>query len=277
VPRRLRIGIADTRARHPPASCLLRRTRIAHIKNLITLVVELIVGDEVGRTRRHVHVFAVAKPELVHAARFLARAVNERDRLRLLGRRYVEQLEARRLLPRLLHLIGNRHDVADYLERIGAHVGLRQLGLHHHLRIARVGYVDSGEILRRAFVRKPDDAAAILGDLDRHALAHPAKAFQLVMRDELEIPFDLVARHFCPSNVMPREGGASSNRYRVRERCSLPRPFGVYWVARLRGRWTACYAPARAFSMKSGRSAFDQSGTADIFFSFSRISACSCM
>jgi hypothetical protein len=37
------------------------------------------------------------------------------------------------------------------------------------------------------------------------------------------------------------------------------------------------YAPALAFSMKSGRSAFDQSGIAAIFFSFSKISACSCM
>ncbi len=36
-------------------------------------------------------------------------------------------------------------------------------------------------------------------------------------------------------------------------------------------------APARAFSIKSGRSAFPQSGMALIFFSRSRISACSCM
>ena len=33
-----------------------------------------------------------------------------------------------------------------------------------------------GEILRRAFVREPDDAPAVLGDLDRHALAHAAEA-----------------------------------------------------------------------------------------------------
>ena len=37
------------------------------------------------------------------------------------------------------------------------------------------------------------------------------------------------------------------------------------------------HAPTRAFSMKSGRSAFYQSGIAAIFFSFSRISACCCM
>ncbi len=40
---------------------------------------------------------------------------------------------------------------------------------------------------------------------------------------------------------------------------------------------TLHYAPRRAFSMKSGRSALAQSGTARIFFSLSRISACSCM
>ena len=41
-------------------------------------------------------------------------------------------------------------------------------------------------------VREPDDAPSVLCDLDRHTLAHPAEALQLVMRDELEIPFDRV-------------------------------------------------------------------------------------
>ena len=72
----------------------LRTSKIA-----VELVVELVVRDEVRRARRHVDVLAVAEPELVHAARFGARAVDERDRLRLLRHRDVEQLEARRLLP----------------------------------------------------------------------------------------------------------------------------------------------------------------------------------
>src|SRR5205085_10590490 len=55
---------------------------------------------------------------------------------------------------------------------------------------ARVRHIEGGEILRRALVRKPDDAPAVFGDLDRHALAHAAEALQLVVREELEIPLD---------------------------------------------------------------------------------------
>ena len=284
--RRRRLRIADARARHPPAPDLLRRGRIAHVEDLVALVVELVVRDEIGRARRHVHVLAVAEPELVHAARFLARAVHEGDRLRLLRHRDVEQLEAGRLLPRLLALVGDRHDVADHLERIRAHVALRQLGLHHDLRLARVGDIDRGEILRRALVREPDDAPSILGDLDRHALAHAAEAFELVMREELEIPFDLVGH-----NGSLRWGDQTSSSWP-----GLSRPSRLGWhgasLVGVAGRQafapvfdglcpaTTCgesYAPARAFSMKSGRSALPQSGIAAIFFSRSRISACSCM
>ena len=90
----------------------------------------------------------------------------------------VEQLEAGRLLPVLLGLVGDRHDVADDLERVGAHVALRQVGLHDHLRLARVGDVDGGEVLRRALVREPQDAAAVRRDLDRHAFADAAEAVE---------------------------------------------------------------------------------------------------
>ena len=199
--------VANARARHPPAPGLLRRARIAHVEDLVALVVELIVRDEVAGARGHVHVFAVAEPELMHTARLVAGAVDERDRLRFFGHRNIEQFEARRLLPRLLHLISDRHDVAGDFERIGAHEGLRQLGLHHDLGLARIAHIDGGEILRRALMRKPDDAPAVLGDLDRHALAHAAKAFQLVMGDKLEIPFDLVG-HSCLQRSCRRGGGA---------------------------------------------------------------------
>src|SRR4029077_17337759 len=187
-----RPGVTHVRARHTPAAVPRRRRRIAHVEDLVALVVELVVRHEIGRARRHVHVFAVAEPELVHAARLVARAVHERYSFRLLRRRDVEQLEAGRLLPRLLALVGDRHDVPDDFERIRAHVTLRQIGLRDDLRLARVGDIDRGEILRRALVRQPDDTPPVLGELDRHTFAHAAEALQLVVRDELEIPFDLV-------------------------------------------------------------------------------------
>ena len=41
------------------------------------------------------------------------------------------------------------------------HVRLRQVGLHHHARLARIRHVDGGEVLWRALVREPQDAAAV--------------------------------------------------------------------------------------------------------------------
>ena len=67
---------------------------------------------------------------------------------------------------------------------------LRQVGLHHHLGLARIGDVDGGEILRRALVREPEDAAAVGRDLDRHAFAHAAEAVEHVMGEQLEVPGD---------------------------------------------------------------------------------------
>src|SRR5262245_46205566 len=70
---------------------------------------------------------------------------------------------------------------------------LRQVGLHHHARLARIGHVDGGEVLRRALVREPQDAAAVGRDLDRHAFAHAAEAVEQVMAEQLEIPGDRAA------------------------------------------------------------------------------------
>src|SRR6516165_11344103 len=59
-----------------------------------------------------------------------------------------------------------------------------------HLGLARIGHVDGGEILRRAFMREPEDTAAVGRDLDRHAFAHAAETVEQMMADELEIPGD---------------------------------------------------------------------------------------
>src|SRR5262249_5798880 len=61
---------------------------------------------------------------------------------------------------------------------------------------------DGGKILRRAFMREPEDAPAVRRDLDRHAFAHAAKAVEQVMGDELEVPRDRSAvaerpLHWC--------------------------------------------------------------------------------
>ena len=57
---------------------------------------------------------------------------------------------------------------------------MRQLGLHDDARVARVGHVDAGEILRRAFMRHPQHAPAA-GDLQADALADIAESGQRVV------------------------------------------------------------------------------------------------
>ena len=127
----------------------------------------------------------------MHAARGRTGTVEERHRLGVLGNRNVEQFHAGRLLPVLLRLVGDRHEIVrGAFERVRTHVWLRQIGLHHHLGIARIGDVDAGEVFRRALVRQPDDAPPVLGDLYRHAFAHAAEAAESVLGEELEVPDD---------------------------------------------------------------------------------------
>ena len=87
VARRRRDVVGGAGAGHPPAADLDRLRRIAHVDAAVELVVVRMARLEVGRARRHVHVFAVAEPQLMHAARGRARAVEERDRARLLRHR----------------------------------------------------------------------------------------------------------------------------------------------------------------------------------------------
>ncbi len=193
VARRRHHVVALLGAGHVPAADLDRLRRVAHVDAAIELVVVGMRRQEVGRARGAMHVFAVAEPELMHAARGLARAVEERDRARLLRHRDVEQLHAGRLLTLFLGLVSDGHDVPAGLQRVGAHVRLRQVGLHHDLGLARIGDVDGSKILRRALVRQPEDAAAVRRDLNRHALAHAAEPVEQVVAEQLEIPGDGLA------------------------------------------------------------------------------------
>jgi hypothetical protein len=109
------------------------------------------------------------------------------DRSWLFRRADIEQLEARRLEAELGHLVGHRHQVARHFEGIGAHLGVRQVGLHDHLGRARIADVDRGEVLGRAFVREPQHAAAVARELHRHALAHAAEAVERVLREQFHV------------------------------------------------------------------------------------------
>ncbi len=184
--RRRRI-VAFHGARQVPASERQRLRRVAHVDDAVDLVVLRIARLELRVGASHVHRGAVDEPQRMAAPRRRARGVEERDRARLLRHADVEQLEARRLQAEARHLVGDRHQIARGLERIGAHLGMRQIGLHDHSRRARIGDIDRGEVLRRALVREPQDAAPAARELHRHALAHAAKAVQAVLGEEFHV------------------------------------------------------------------------------------------
>ena len=142
-------------------------------------------------------VFAVGEPQLMDAARIQPRAVEKCDRARVLGHRNVEQFEPCGLQALVRGLVGDGHDVADRLQRVRAHMRLRQVAAGDDLGRARVADVDGGEVLRRALMGEPEDAAAVLGDLDRHAFADAAEAVELVVRQLAK--FQIAVSAMCPS------------------------------------------------------------------------------
>jgi hypothetical protein len=116
-----------------------------------------------------------------------ARGIEEGDRARALGLADIEELETCGLEAELADLVGHRHQLARDLEGVGAHLGVRQVGLHDDLRRARIAHIDRGEVLGRALVREPQHPAAVLGELHGHALAHPAEAVEAVVGKQLHV------------------------------------------------------------------------------------------
>src|SRR6185503_8151118 len=102
VPRQR--GLAFFGPGHPPTADLDRLRRIADVDAAVELVVERVTRLEVRRAGRHVHIFAIAEPQLMYAAGVCTRAIQERDRAWLLRHGQVEQLKPGRLLVDLLGL-----------------------------------------------------------------------------------------------------------------------------------------------------------------------------
>ena len=125
---------------------------------------------------------------MVHAAGRWAGGVEERDGPWLDRVLDVEDLEPRRLHAGRLRLISDDHEVADDVERVGAHLVVRQVRLRDHGELARVGDVHRRHILGRRFVGDPEHATAIPRELDGHALAAVAEAVERVLREEPHVP-----------------------------------------------------------------------------------------
>ena len=154
---------------------------------------------------------AIGEPQLVDAARMSARSGRKRRCCAGFPAPRCRTTRSRPAAGRAcVRLVGDGHDVADRLQRIGAHLRLRQVGAGDDFRRARVADIDRREILRRAFMREPQDAPPVLGELHRHAFAHPAEAVERVVPEQLEIPHQRVARRRALGHVglIGKIGGA---------------------------------------------------------------------
>src|SRR5437763_1200279 len=69
APLRRRRRVAFARTRTPPAADLDRTGGVAHVDDAVELVVEGVARLDVCGAARHVHEFAVDKPQCVDAAR----------------------------------------------------------------------------------------------------------------------------------------------------------------------------------------------------------------
>src|ERR1700724_4584471 len=67
-------------------------------------------------------------------------------------------------------------------------MGLPQIRLYPHFRLARSGDIDRGEILRRALMGEPENAPTVGRDLNRHTLPHAAESVERMLHDQLEVP-----------------------------------------------------------------------------------------
>ena len=84
-------------------------------------------------------------------------------------------------------MIGDDEQVADEIERVGAHPVVGQIGLRHHRRLLGIGDVDGGDVLRRRFVGDPQDAPAVATALDSHPLAAVAEAVERMLSEQLDV------------------------------------------------------------------------------------------
>jgi hypothetical protein len=185
---RRRFGVAVARAGQPPAPDLDRPRGLADVHDAVALIVLRVARLEIGGAAGDVDVGAVHEPEMVDATGVRSGGVEERHGAGLAGVGDVEDLEAGRLQPDRLGLIGDDEQIAGKVERVRAHVAVGQIRLEDDGRLARIGDVDRGDVLRRRLVRQPEHAPAVARELDDHALADVAEPAEVVLREQRHVP-----------------------------------------------------------------------------------------
>ncbi|MNY33627.1 hypothetical protein D3C86_1679130 [compost metagenome] len=110
-----------------------------------------------------------------------------RDEPWILRHANVPHVESGRFCAGRLDLAGNHHDIAHNIQRVGADLHVWELRLADQPRFARIGDIDRGEILRRRFMRHPQNASAIARLLHRNAFAKPTESIEFVLGQQAHI------------------------------------------------------------------------------------------
>ena len=152
-------------------------------------MIVLVVRLEVSRTGRNVHVFAVDTPDTVHAPGMRTGSIVVGNLARCFRLADIPDIKTGRRARnrRATDLVRHDQIVAADFERVGAHLVVRQIGLHDYFGVGRIGDIDTGKVLWRAFVPEPHDAAAIRRFRHPHALADAAEATEVIVADQFHV------------------------------------------------------------------------------------------
>ena len=227
VTHRRRLGIAVARAGQPPTPDLRGTRGLADVDDAVALIVLRIAGREVRGAPAQVDVGAVHEPEVMDTAGVRPRGIEEGDGARAPGVADVEDLEPRRLEADPGRLVGDDEEVAGEIQRVRAHVGVRQVGLEDDRGLGGLRHVDGGDVLRRGLVGQPQHAPAVARELDHHALAHVAEAAEVGVGEQPHVAGGVCSRHGRIPAGHPTTSAPGANSHYTRSTAGRPNiPYG---------------------------------------------------
>ena len=180
----------------------------------VELVVLGVARLEVGGARRHVHVLAVdASTRSARPANAGRRCRNARSSCGFSGVLMSHSVEARRRHAEVAaDLVGDAHHVAEDFDRVRPHLACGSSVWMTIFGFFGIGHVDRREVLRRAFVAQPHDAAAVLRLLHAHAFADAAEPAQFVLRDELHVQAQGLVGLLAPAHCFSHFSSVAPHR-----------------------------------------------------------------
>ena len=110
-----------------------------------------------------------------------------REKFGGLGHAHVKNIHTRGLQTHRRRLIRHGQQIVHHIQRVGAQLHVREVCLHNEFGVQGIAHIDTGKILRRRLVCKPQNPSAFGVELHGNAFPKTAKACQLVVGQKLHI------------------------------------------------------------------------------------------